>query len=119
MSKITISRNCLNGEHVFIPANTYIDGREHMVINWVCQHCLYIINEKEWSAHVEKHFMPKEPLVGEEQKEMNLNLGNGKLVEIKPGPGITLTPPVEPKLPYPGRKRGPKPKQMDIPGTSK
>lgn len=110
MSKITISRNCANGEHVFIPANTYIDGREHIVINWVCQNCLMLVNDKEWFAHLAKHYPSVEEAPKEEpEKEWTAQVVLTKKEESKP----------EPKLPYPGRKRGPKPKQMDIPGTSK
>lgn len=101
MSKIKITRNCLNGEHVFIPANTHIDGRDHIVTNFVCQHCLWLISEQEWIDHLQANWAPAKS-------------------EIKPIPkaAIKELPKVENNS-YPGKRRGPKPKQLNIPEVEK
>lgn len=94
MSKINITRNCLNGEHTFIAGNTYIDGRDHIVTNWVCQHCLMLVSEKEWLDHLQSMTEPPKKISTITPKKDEVNN--------------------ESKLSYHGKKRGPKPKSGSL-----
>jgi hypothetical protein len=53
---IKLNPNCRNGEHLFIPAVTHIDGRDHVVSALLCQHCLYYVSDKAWYEHLQEHF---------------------------------------------------------------
>ena len=109
--KIKINPNCENGEHVFIPANTCVQGRETFHTAWTCQHCLYHVSASDWDAHIRINF---EKSIPGTYAECNADI---KEEVVLRGSDVAklLSKPEEPKreeskLPYPGNKRGPKPK---------
>lgn len=113
--KIKINTNCKNGEHTFIPANTYVDGRDHRVTSFVCQHCLQGVSDEEWSAHLNTITLENNvslslpPVIPLSQEEQNILLGIRKSV----AGDIYNTKTQQFETP---KKRGPKPKQKEIEG---
>jgi hypothetical protein len=111
MTNIKITRNCQNGEHKFIPALTHTDGRDHYVMAFVCQHCLYHVGEKEWENHIKEHFTsdPQEALLARESSSF-------ESVSAAPYSGATPMQFDEKfqktEQSYPGKRRGPKPKKQ-------
>ena len=51
MTKILPHYNCLQGEHVFIPHQTWTDTRNTRIESFVCTHCLVVVNKNEWQVH--------------------------------------------------------------------
>lgn len=129
---IKIMRNCQNGEHVFIPALTHqvnlgADEHDLFVTAFVCQHCLYYVSDDVWAAHLQNSYMCNEPEPANELDQIKPKIEEVKKDSIvgtgTGGGGSNFKSAIEPKkieskLPYPGKKRGPKSKQMNIPGTS-
>jgi hypothetical protein len=107
MTSIKITRNCQNGEHTFIPALTHTDGRDHFVMAFVCQHCLFHVNEKEWENHIKENFTnerkepTEEPLFNAESLPplQHQRIAGLEYAECQ-------------KQTYPGKRRGPKPKKQ-------
>jgi hypothetical protein len=101
MANIKITRNCQNGEHVFIPALKHTDGRDQFVMAFVCQHCLYHVSLDEWENHIKDNFT-NEPQIAEPEPEDPV-----KSVSVS-----TISPTIikQHQQSYPGKKRGPKPK---------
>lgn len=96
--KIKINTNCRNGEHVFIPANTYVDGRENIVIKWVCQHCLFTVGAKsQW----EEPDLEELAVTQNQVEEFEMDKFKGAQEEPVTLKNIELETP---------KKRGPKPK---------
>ena len=109
MSKITITRNCKNGEHIFIAGNTQSDGREVFITNWVCRHCLYTAPlTKQWDEFTKN----EEPIITEEPLVYDV-----MVKEDYKAPADTIReaiPKLIKKKKTKGKNRGPKPKPKGV-----
>jgi len=106
--KIKINTNCRNGEHVFIPANIFVDGHDRIVTSFVCQHCLEGVSQSEWLMHVNQIQSHRE-----EQEAIRAGLYQAAMMAQSQTGAEILPTETESN---PTKKRGPKPKQKEIEG---
>jgi len=111
MTKIVPHYNCLQGEHVFIPNQTFTNTRSTFIESFVCTHCLVVVDKRQWESHQQElkriAEAMKEPEVPFPAYDEKIS-GTAMIQEVKPYMPVDYKEPMKPAVKKPAPKPVPK-----------